>query len=594
MDFPVEQYLSDGVDPAETIAMPRAVGVLRVDDEEQLKASLAKCENVRSITIEANIATLPAWLRRCRRLRELEITSYDLTSLPAWLSELEDLRHLSLNRCSDLKKIPDHVWKIPRLESLWLFHTTFAKLDGIEKAHALREVIAYSEELAPQLPAIAKRIEAAKGITAVKVNERSIRIERRPTARLSGNAKKDAAHLASLPRGFDCSGIDLSGQTFEDLDVQVDLQKAKLGGTTWRRCRFQHTNMSGALAAKAVFDHCHFEGNTTMTKLKAPGIVLRCCNLGAPMEGSDLEGAVIEDTAPDSFLKLSGCKLKGAKIEAVYTTPQNGSHADLSKADLRGAHVAIRLTDEAAARLAKSKTRFQWKKANTKGAKVDKQTSIEHVALGQPKAASKPAGPAASSVGTLCGSNAACWFVVADANVAREWKGSHLNEDYEELPGTDFSRALTSRKGEIKIGSGKGVLADVGDCGCSNLWLDGKSWCLLDARASADVDRRSKEGQHLIGTRVAQLPAKRTTKLGRFDVRSGCMTLLLPYREHPFTEKQIAAAKKSGKVLGVPNDHDGLLVPAPNGAYEVSYEHLSHEDEVGAFYTRIRIAPVGR
>ena len=72
------------------------------------------------------------------------------------------------------------------------------------------------------------------------------------------------------------------------------------------------------------------------------------------------------------------------------------------------------------------------------------------------------------------------------------------------------------------------------------------------------------------------------------------MTLLLPYRENPFTEKQIAAAKKSGKVLGVPNDHDGLLVPTANGSYQVSYEDLSHEDEVGSFYTRIRIAPVSK
>ena len=83
MDFPVEEYLSEGVDPSETIAVPRAVGVLRIDDEDQLTAALAKCENVRSITIEADIATLPSWLRRLRRLRELSITSYDLTSLPA-------------------------------------------------------------------------------------------------------------------------------------------------------------------------------------------------------------------------------------------------------------------------------------------------------------------------------------------------------------------------------------------------------------------------------------------------------------------------------------------------------------------------------
>lgn len=590
MEFPVEEYLSQGVDSS-TVAVPRAVGVLSIDDEDELTADLAKCENVRSITIEVDIAALPSWLRRLRRLREISITSYDLATLPSWLPELDDLRHLSLDRCSDLKKIPDHVWKIPRLESLWLFHTKFAKLDGIENAPALRELIVHSDELAPHLPAIAKRLERAKGVTAVKVDGNAIHIERKPTARIPGNAKKNAAILSSLPRGFDCSGIDLTGQTFEDLDVQVDLRKAKLDGTTWRRCRFQHADMTGASAAKAVFDHCHFEGNTILA-VKAPGITLRSCYLGAPMERSDFTGAVIE-AVPDSFLQLSGCILKDAKIEATYSTPQNGSYANLSKADLRGAKVTIRLTNEAAERLAKSKTPFKWSKANTTGAKVDKQTSIEHVALGQAKA-SKPTGPAAPSVGTLCGANASCWFVVADANVARAWKGSVLNDDYEELPGTDFSRALKSRKGTIKIGSGQGVLADVGDCGCSNLWVDGTSWCLLYSQASDDVDRRSKEGQRLIGMRVAQLPAKRKTKLARFDVRSGCMTLLLPYRASPFTEKQISGAKKSGKILGVPNDHDGLLVPVPNGTYEVTYEDLSHEDEVGSFYTRIRIAPFGR
>lgn len=215
---------------------------------------------------------------------------------------------------------------------------------------------------------------------------------------------------------------------------------------------------------------------------------------------------------------------------------------------------------------------------------------IEHAALEQEKAA-KPTGPAAASIGTLCGVNAACWFVVADALVARAWKGSQLDKNYEELPRTDFSRAMKAGEGPMTIGDGKGVLADVGDCGCSRLWVDGKTWCLLYAHEVEDVDRRSKAAEQLIGMRVAQLKAKRKTKVGSFEVRSGCMTLLLPGRENPFTEKQIAEAKKSGKVRGIPSEHAALLVPVPNGLYKVAYEDLSHTDEVASFYTRIRISP---
>ena len=216
MDFPVEQYLDHGVNPSEPIVRPEAVGVLSLDSDEHLVASLTKCINVRSITVETDIAVLPSWFQRFEKLRELSVTSYDLKSLPAWLSDLKDLRHLSLDRCSSLKGIPEHVWRIPRLESLWLFHTTFESLAGIEHAPALRELVIHSDELEPQIPTIAERLRKARGVTRVTLDgttSPTLRIERKPTARLPGSAKKNAQILSHLPRGFDCRGIDLRGQT---------------------------------------------------------------------------------------------------------------------------------------------------------------------------------------------------------------------------------------------------------------------------------------------------------------------------------------------------------------------------------------------
>lgn len=595
MKFDTEAYLSEGPQLGSAIALPEAVGVLRIDRKEQLVASLAKCTNVRSITIDFDLAELPSWFRSFRRLRELSITSSTLKSLPAWLTELDDLRHLSIDSAAKLAGIPPHVWKLPRLESLWLFHTTFDELAGIERAPALRELIVYSDELEPALPSIAKRLAKARGVDKVASEGQALRIERKPTARLSASAsaKRNATALGTLPRKLDARGIDLSGQTFEDLDIELDLRGAQLTGTTWRRCRFQHTDMSRAQLAEARFDHCHFESNCDLRKVKAKGAVFEGCYVGAQLEGADLQGATFGDMAPDGFLQLEGCKLRGASIEAVFTTPQNGSYLNLAKADLRGARVRIRLTTEAAGRVARSKMAVRWKKASTAGAQTDKTTSIEYAALKQ-KTTERSSGPGATSVGVLCGSNASCWFVAADAIVAREWKGSVMDDAYEELPGTDFSRALRRTEGALAIGEGAGVVAQVGDCGCSQLWTDGKAWYLLDGNPGDDVDWKSKQGLALVGNRVAQLKAKRTKTVAAFEVRSKCMTLLLPYAANPFTPKQIERAVKSGKVQGIPYDHDALLVPVPNGTYEVTYEALSHRDDLGQFNSRVRIARVAK
>lgn len=49
--------------------------------------------------------------------------------------------------------------------------------------------------------------------------------------------------------------------------------------TTWRRCRFQHTDMTESTAAGAVFEHCLFDFNCDLSKLKAKGIVFRSCSV---------------------------------------------------------------------------------------------------------------------------------------------------------------------------------------------------------------------------------------------------------------------------------------------------------------------------
>jgi uncharacterized protein YjbI with pentapeptide repeats len=597
MQIPVESYLSDGPNLGTPIEHPEAVGVLYLSRAEHLHESVGACVNARVLKISHDVETLPDWVRKMTRLRRIDVTSYALTSLPSWLDELRDLRHLGLDRAGKLREIPDVVWRLPRLENLWLFHTTFDHLDGIERAPNLRQLIVFSPALAPKLPEIAARLRGAAGVDAVEEASGQLQIRRRatftvPTGTSEADAEARAELVATLPRGSDVRGLDLRGRTFRDLDVSLDLRGACLDGTTWIRCRFEHVSLDDASAESAIFDHCWFASGTSASRLRAPRVTFRGCSLGLGLSAADLRGAEIV-SAPDSSLRLAGADLRGATIDATFSSPQKGSYVVLDGADLRGATLRLRLTEDAAKRVAKSTAPVRWTEASVKDVSRDETTSLTYATL---KDAAPPAPapePGALAVGTLCGGNAACWFVVADAEVFEAWTGSRMTEDYEELPDTDFSRAMDLEEGPIAIGAGRGVLAQVGDCGCSKLWKLGETWFLLDAREGPDVVRNSKEALELFGDRVAHLPTKRRARLGKFEVKRGAMTLALPYVANPFSNETVARAIETGEIVGVPNDHHALCVPTPNGRYEVTYEALDHADDAGTFHARVRIARVG-
>ena len=595
MQIPVESYLSDGPNLGTPIEHPEAVGVLYLSRAEHLHESVGACVNARVLKISHDVETLPDWVRKLTRLRRIDVTSYALTSLPSWLDELRDLRHLGLDRAGKLREIPDVVWRLPRLENLWLFHTTFDHLDGIERAPNLRQLIVFSPALAPKLSEIAARLRGVAGVDAVEEASGQLEIRRRdtftvPTGTSEVDAEARAELVATLPRGSDVRGLDLRGRTFRDLDVSLDLRGACLDGTTWIRCRFEHSSLEDASAEAAIFDHCWFASGTSASRLRAPRVTFRGCSLGLGLNAADLREAEIV-SAPDSFLRLAGADLRRATIDATFSSPQKGSYVVLDGADLRGATLRLRLTEDATKRVAKSTAPVRWTEASVKDVSRDETTSLTYATL---KDAAPPAPePGALAVGTLCGGNAACWFVVADAEVFDAWTGSRMTEDYEELPDTDFSRAMDLEEGPIAIGAGRGVLAQVGDCGCSKLWKVGETWFLLDAREGPDVVRNSKEALELFGDRVAHLPTKRRARLGKFEVTRGAMTLALPYVANPFSNETVARAIETCEIVGVPNDHHALCVPTPNGRYEVTYEALDHADDAGTFHARVRIARVG-
>lgn len=597
--------LNDRPNLDEAIELPETAATLHVYHGNDLEnPDLPRCVNARSFKIESHVTELPSWLRGMKKLRELSLGTPVIAELPAWLDQLTDLRVLVINDCRGLESIPASVWKLPCLEELQVFRTVpFDHLDGIEKAPALRTITVLGEPLAANMPTITERIGKAAGVKSAQLKVdvmgfSRVTIERKTTAKIPKGtsrsaAAKRAAMLTTLPRGFICEGLDVSGQSFSDQDIELDLRGANLEDTKWTRCRFLAADMSRATLEGAVFEDCFMERGTKMDLAKARGVLFRFCKLNVSFEGADLRDAIIEDPGPHGFMSFKKADLRKAKMTFIVKSPDEGSWVELDRADLRDASLDFHLTAKESASIAKSRKTAAWKEASMTGAKTNAGTDIAYAPLKQKKAPANK-GPVAKSIGSLSAVNGACWFVVADSHVAREWGGSKIDADYNELPGTDFARATEAAedRAPIQIGSGKGVLGDVGDNGWSELWKDGDSWCLLYAHMSGAVKDGGKESAKLIGAQVAQLKRKgRATKGGRFDVVSGCMTLLIPYAANPFTPKQISSAAESGKVKSG-KEGDALLVPVPSGTYEVTYDDLSHTDDLGEFFTRIRIARV--
>ena len=198
------------------------------------------------------------------------------------------------------------------------------------------------------------------------------------------------------------------------------------------------------------------------------------------------------------------------------------------------------------------------------------------------------AGSTAEIIGEISAINAALWCIAADAEVARSWDGSKVDEHDDPLPGSDFARALELSAGPIRVGEGDGVVVQIGGCGTSKIWQTSTDVRLLEF-FEGEADLESDEGLATITQGLMAVEAKRVEHIGTVEVSSGCMALLLPYTKAEYTVEEVraAAAKREASAF-----HDGeqVLLPISNGQYEIFYELLDHDEPAGSFSARVRIA----
>lgn len=186
--------------------------------------------------------------------------------------------------------------------------------------------------------------------------------------------------------------------------------------------------------------------------------------------------------------------------------------------------------------------------------------------------------PTPSSLAQLHSINARLWRLATDAEVARAWGGSVLTKDYREVSGSDFNRAMDADDNDefaLDVGDGKGVIASVkGGDGWSFVFpmdggiaLAGHNAFNTQGRGIAGWPNGASEYSDdlvaQLGQCLVDLPAKPSEPVGRFDVHSGCIALLLPYVEVAYSAGlvvEIAAGTEARSI-----DEDLILIPMPNG-----------------------------
>lgn len=191
------------------------------------------------------------------------------------------------------------------------------------------------------------------------------------------------------------------------------------------------------------------------------------------------------------------------------------------------------------------------------------------------------------TIGCLEAINASLWCVVADATVGRGWRGGSGDD-----PNDDFTRALafSDGSGVIDIVGRSGVVCAVGGSWMSHVWQTPDGIVLLSYYLEEGLDEDSVEMWSAMASRAVDLAAIKSQHCGSFEVTSGCLVLMLPYKPGDYGEAEIAKAVKSMTVLHS-EDKDQVLVPMPNGRYEVWEDLLDgeREDDVGDFVARLRV-----
>lgn len=189
------------------------------------------------------------------------------------------------------------------------------------------------------------------------------------------------------------------------------------------------------------------------------------------------------------------------------------------------------------------------------------------------------------TIGCLAAVNASLWFIVADAEVGREWRGGSGDD-----PHDDFTRAMeycALAGAPISIGEAEGAVCTLGSCGMSNVWRAPDGITLL-AQHYAEGDDDSEVVWQGLASRSVEIPSTSSKLCASVVVSSGCLALMLPYVAGTYTQADIERASKTEHVLHSP-DEDLLLISVADGRYDVWVDELVHEDELGMFDVRVRI-----
>lgn len=540
-------------------------------------------------------------LRKFPRLRKLELSD----PVPSWVGDLTSLRTL-IGTVG--KKLPASLFTLPHLRFLHLDGSDeLADLRGLDKLRALETVTCGESALSDEeLAAAAKQLGAT--VTSFMPGLDFKRVPPKPPR--DRKAIVAAMNADTLADGSDLRGVDLSGATFEHVYVTHDLRGANLANTVWRSCDFEWCQASGADLSGATFEDCYFQSSMTeglFEKAKAQGVTFIGCGGDLYLQRADLRDAKLLDLESDVHLDLTRADARGLTLWCSFASEKE--HQFSAKgADLRGAQLHLDVSEGRRAELKKKKTaRLAWATDHFKGAKTDKTTRIEYATLDARATgpATRPAqatvmtdGPAAKILGTMYAPNAGLWMVVADADLATQWRGSVDEDD----PKDDFQRALEIDDRRIAIGAGHGLCLQIGHrSGWSHLFERGDEpgLHLVDAALSLS-DRAARD--RAIALRVGQWRGVTKPKvIGKVACPSGVLALLLPFRDGAFPAAMRKQAKK-GVAVVEPRDHDRALVGMTSGPglYEVTRTPFrpdkgkgDYEDELGEYGDLISIRYCG-
>lgn len=175
----------------------------------------------------------------------------------------------------------------------------------------------------------------------------------------------------------------------------------------------------------------------------------------------------------------------------------------------------------------------------------------------------------ASKIGEVGGESAMLNLILADAEVA-SGLGGH--------DGTDEGMEAVHAALRTLDAENRGLLVDAGASHVADVWsLDGGFAITSFYPEDDDPD------PVVLGELVASLDAKDSEHEGSVEVVSGTLAVMLEYQPGSDISPELLA--KAG-VRELPN---GLLVPCPNGTYEVYRDALEHESDLGTLEVRVRL-----